>query len=49
MEKPELTEWEYLFTTGGLDIYGHGCLRIGINTNTGEQVLGYVFNRQKEV
>ena len=41
----DLTNWVYLFTFGyDIDVYAYGCLRIGINRNTGKQVVGYVMN-----
>ena len=41
----DLLEWKYLYTLeSSLDIYGYGCLRIGIDRATGKQRLGYVFN-----
>lgn len=46
MEKPPLGDWVYLFTYGySLDIYGYGCLRVGIDRKTGEQ-LGYVYSQK---
>ena len=41
----DLLEWKYLYTLkSSLDIYGYGCLRVGIDRATGKQRLGYVFN-----
>ena len=39
------TDWTYLFTYGyTLDIYGFGSLRLGIDRETGEKVISYLFN-----
>jgi len=43
-----LSGFTYLFTLGySLDIFGYGCLRVGIDHNTGEQILGYVATERK--
>ena len=44
----ELSDFTYLLTFGNsLDIYSYGCLRVGIERNTGRQVLGYVATEKK--
>ena len=42
MNRPDLGQWTFIFTYNQLDIYGYGCLRIGIDRLTGDQVLGYI-------
>jgi hypothetical protein len=39
-----IDQFEYLLTDGGIDIYGYGCLRVGIDHKTGKQVMGYIVN-----
>lgn len=43
MEIRTIPGWTYILTWGySLDVYGYGSLRIAIDRNTGEQILGYV-------
>jgi len=45
MQPREIKGWTFIFTFGySLDIYGCGCLRIGIDRETGHQRLGYIKN-----
>ncbi len=38
-----LTKWTYILTYGyALDLYGYGCLRVGICRKTGRKVISYV-------
>ncbi|KKL66617.1 hypothetical protein LCGC14_2143220 [marine sediment metagenome] len=46
--KRELSQFKYLFTKNYVDIYAYGCLRIGIERETGKQVLGYVMPKGME-
>lgn len=39
----DLTGWTYILTYGStLDIYGYGCLRVGIDRTTGNKIISYV-------
>lgn len=43
MRKRFLGQFKYLLTLGdNIDIYTDGCLRIGLDRNTGEQIMGYI-------
>ncbi len=47
MTKFNTDGWVYILTFGySLDIYAFGCLRIGIDRNTGKQRLGYVYKER---
>jgi len=42
MKPREISGWTYLLTFGfDLDIYQYGNLRIGIDRETGKQLIGY--------
>ena len=39
-----MNQWTFILTYGfSLDVYTFGDKRIGIDRNTGRQVLGYIF------
>ncbi len=44
MNNRHLSAFKLILTFDTFDLYGYGCLRMVIERNTGEQILGYIKN-----